>query len=67
MVRNSDFLKITFFLGNSMSSMQPSREKNRDENLDCGHPTYTINTLKFEYLGPCTPRSAYIFNSVVWR
>jgi len=43
------------------------RKKNHAEILDCGHPTYTVNTLKFEYLGPCMPRAAYILNLTVGR
>ncbi len=67
MVQNSDFFKISFFtcetyffLCNSMSSIEPSRKKkkNHAEILDCRPPTYTVNTLKFEYLGPRTPRVA---------
>jgi hypothetical protein len=47
-----------------MSSIQPS-QKNHAEILDCVHPIYTVNTLKFEYLGPRTPRAARILNLVV--
>ncbi len=42
-------------------------KKNHAEILECRHPTYTENTLKFEYLGPCTSRAAHIFSLVVWR
>jgi hypothetical protein len=42
------------------------KEKNHAEILDCCHPTYTVNTFKFEYLGLCTPKAAHILNLVVW-
>ncbi len=28
------------------------KEKNHGEIMNCGHPRCTINTSKFEYLGP---------------
>ncbi len=43
------------------------RKQNHAEILDIEHPTYTVNTLKLEYLGPCIPRSAHIFSLAVWR
>jgi len=64
MAQNSDF----FFLRKSMSAIQPSRKRNKNdvEILDFGHPTYSVNTLKFEYLGLCTPRVVHSLNLVVW-
>ena len=35
--------------------------------FNCGHITYTGNTLKFEYLGKCTPMAANILTLLVWR
>jgi len=52
------------------SSIQPSRKKkkNQAEILDCGHPTYTVNTLKFEYRPMNTKgRSYFKFGSLVMR
>jgi hypothetical protein len=50
-----------------MSFTQPSqkKEKNHAEILDCGDPTYTVNTFKFEYLRSSIPMATPILNLVV--
>ncbi len=52
-----------------MSSIRLSRKKKKNyaKILDGGHPTYTVNTLKFEYLDPYTAKATHILNLVVWR
>ncbi len=50
----SQFKSSEEFLCNSTSSIQTSRrkKKNSSEILNCGHITYSVNTLKIEYLSP---------------
>jgi hypothetical protein len=44
-----------------------TKEKNDVEILNFDPPTYSVNTLKFEYLGLCTPRVVHNLNLVVWQ
>ncbi len=70
--QNSDRLRISFFficetykiLRNSMSSIRPAQTKkiNHAEMWDGELPTYTVYTLKIDYLGLCTP-TAYNTNT----
>jgi hypothetical protein len=40
---------------------------NSAELLNCGHPRYTLNTVKFEYLPLGKPRAANILTLLVWQ
>ncbi len=45
------------------------KEKNSDEMLNCGPTTYTVNTIKIEYL-PLhlgKPMAANILTLLIWR
>jgi hypothetical protein len=52
-----------------MSSIQPSQKKKKraDEMLNCGPTTYTVNTMKIEYLPLGKPTAANILTLLVWR
>jgi len=43
------------------------KEKNSDEMLNCGPITYTVNTIKIEYLPIGNPTAANILTLLVWR
>ncbi len=47
-------------LGELYPAITKKEKNNSAKILNCGHITYTGNTLKFEYLGRCTPRTAHI-------
>ena len=42
------------------------RKKNSSKILNCGHITYAVNTLKFEYLPLGKPMAANILTLLVW-
>ncbi len=51
-----------------IDELYPTITKNKKahaEILDCGHATYTVNTLEFEYVDPYTPTATHILNMVV--
>jgi len=58
-----------FFLCNSVSSIEPAQEKKKisDEMLNRAPITYTVNTIKIEYLPVGKPRGANILTLLVWR
>jgi hypothetical protein len=43
------------------------KEKNSDEMLNCESITYTVNTIKIEYLPLGKPTAANILTLLVWR
>ena len=43
------------------------RKVNPTEILNCGHPIYTVNTIKIEYLPLGKPMAANILALLVWQ
>ena len=62
-------LKHTFSYATrrALSNHHEKRKKNSSKILNCGHITYAVNTLKFEYLPLGKPMAANILALLVWQ
>ncbi len=48
-------------------TIMKKRKINSTEIFNCGHPTYTVNTVKVKYLPLGKPTAANILTLLVWR